>query len=223
MTPNGSRSSVNNTHGRAAEACRNDEIRCFLALPDHVRVCEQRCCHLSPVLGAVHRFNPGHLSGESPPNLGHLYPRMTNKVSIIAFGSVGSLISRPAYTGRGGLIYGRWSPIEGWRPTSDSRSRRAQDPPQSATKCESRIVALGSSAKVGPKEWKVQITLTDEEPRELARTDTRGVLQRVQYKMKGFGRLVPWQNADVACSRVQSGIVNLARNARRLASTEAGP
>ncbi len=36
--------------------------------------------------------------------------------------------------------------------------------------------------------------------------------------MKSFGKQVPWQNADVACSRVQSGIVNLARNARRLAS-----
>ena len=38
------------------------------------------------------------------------------------------------------------------------------------------------------------------------------------YKMKSFGKQVPWQNADVACSRVQSGFVNLARNARRLAS-----
>jgi hypothetical protein len=41
------------------------------------------------------------------------------------------------------------------------------------------------------------------EARDLARTDTRGVLQRVD-KMKSFGKVVSWQNADVACSRVES-------------------
>lgn len=64
-----------------------------------------------------------------------------------------------------------------------------------------------------PRERKVQITLTDEVPvswPEPTHAESCNV-----YKMKS---LVPWQNADVACSRVQSGFVNLARNARRLAS-----
>jgi hypothetical protein len=77
-------------------------------------------------------------------------------------------------------------------------------------------VALGSSAKVGPREWKVQITLTNEVPVNWPKP-THAESCNV-YKMKSFGKQVPWQNADVACSRVQSGFVNLARNARRLAS-----
>jgi hypothetical protein len=43
---------------------------------------------------------------------------------------------------------------------------------------------------------------TNEVPVILARTDTRGVLQRVQDER--FGKVVSWQNADVACSRVES-------------------
>lgn len=58
-------------------------------------------------------------------------------------------------------------------------------------------MALGSSAKVGPNEWKVQITLTNEVPRELAQTDTRGVLQRVQdekfWESRFPGKMRMWR------------------------------
>ena len=63
-------------------------------------------------------------------------------------------------------------------------------------------MAPGTSER-GPTQWKVWLGLTNEVPVLLARTDTRGVLQRVQ-KDESFGKVVSWQNADVACSRVQS-------------------
>ena len=78
-------------------------------------------------------------------------------------------------------------------------------------------MALDSSAKVGPREWKVQITLTDEVPVNWPKP-THAESCNVSKMMKRFGKQVPWQNADVACSRVQRRFVNLARNARRLAS-----
>ena len=53
------------------------------------------------------------------------------------------------------------------------------------------------------KNGKFGLVLTNEVSVILARTDTRGVvLQRVQDER--FGKVVSWQNADVACSRVES-------------------
>ena len=53
----------------------------------------------------------------------------------------------------------------------------------------------------GPREWKVQLTLTNEGP-VIWLEPTHAEFCNV-YKMKSFGKVVSWQNADVACSRVE--------------------
>ena len=68
----------------------------------------------------------------------------------------------------------------------------------------------------GPREWKVRIGLTNEVPVILARTDTRGVLQRVQDE-KFWARLFPGK-MRMWRAHVWKAFVNLVRNTRRLAS-----
>ena len=54
----------------------------------------------------------------------------------------------------------------------------------------------------GPRERKVQIALTNEVP-VIWLEPTHAEFCNV-FKMKSFGKVVSWQNADVACSRVES-------------------
>jgi hypothetical protein len=60
----------------------------------------------------------------------------------------------------------------------------------------------GGDFQTGPREWKVQPTLTNEVP-VIRLEPTHAEFCNV-FKMKRFGKVVSWQNADVACSRVES-------------------